>query len=55
MFPIQNDEWKNLPVETADEVISYGDMRECKRLENWNRWLKIRKEQHKHIGLMVNV
>lgn len=50
----QDTEWEYIPVETADEVMSCGDVIECKQLKNWNRWLKIRKQQHKYLGLMVN-
>lgn len=49
----ENDEWEYIPVETADEVMSCGNIVECKFLKNWNRWLKIRKQQHKYLGLMV--
>lgn len=55
MLSIQDDEWKCIPVETTDEIILFGDMIECKKLKNWNRWLKIRKKQHKHLGLKVNI
>lgn len=51
----EDDEpWEYVPVESADEVMSCGDVIECTRLKNWNRWLKIRKEQQKHLGLMVS-
>lgn len=50
----QDTEWQYMPVETADEVMFCGDVIESKQLINWNRWLKIRKQQHKHLGLMVN-
>lgn len=49
----KNNEWDYIPVEIDDEVISCGNIVECKQLKNWNRWLKIRKQQHKHLGLMV--
>lgn len=55
MFCDQDDEWQYLPIETADEVTSCGDITECKRLKNWNKWLKIRKQQHEHLGLMVKL
>lgn len=55
MLSVEDSEWECIPVETADEVILRGDMIECKRLKNWNRWLKIRKQQHKHLGLKVNI
>lgn len=48
-------EWEYIPVETADEIMPCGDVIECKRLQNWNRWLKIRKQQHKSLGLKVNM
>lgn len=51
----EDNEWEYIPVETADEIMSCGDMIECKRLRNWNKWLKIRKQQHKSLGLKVNV
>jgi len=51
----QNIEWKYIPVETADEIMLCGDVVESKCLKNWNKWLKIRKQQHKHLGLMVNI
>lgn len=40
-------------METADEVMSCGNIVECNRLKNWNRWLKIRKQQYSHLGLTV--
>ncbi|XP_026807747.1 uncharacterized protein LOC113550231 [Rhopalosiphum maidis] len=49
----QDDEWEYVPVETADEIMLCGDVVESKSLRNWNRWLKIRKQQHKYLGLMV--
>ncbi|XP_029342358.1 MYCBP-associated protein-like [Acyrthosiphon pisum] len=49
----QDIEWEYIPVETADEVMLCGDVAESKRLKNWNRWLKIRKQQNKYLGLMV--
>ncbi|XP_015364671.1 PREDICTED: uncharacterized protein LOC107162332 [Diuraphis noxia] len=49
----QDIEWEYIPVETADEIMLCGDVVESKRLKNWNKWLKIRKQQHKHLGLMV--
>lgn len=55
MLSVEDSEWECIPVETVDEVILRGDMIECKRLKNWNRWLKIRKQQHKHLGLKVNI
>lgn len=48
-----HDEWEYIPVETADEVMSSGNIVECNRLKNWNRWLKIRKQQYSHLGLTV--
>lgn len=48
------DKWEYIPVETADEIMLCGDVVESKSLKNWSRWLKIRKQQHKHLGLMVN-
>jgi len=51
----QDNEWEYVPVETADEVISSGDVLECKRLKNWKRWLQIRKKQQQYLGLNVNV
>jgi hypothetical protein len=51
----QDDEWEYVPVETADEIMLCGDVVESKSLRNWNRWLKIRKQQHKYLGLMVNI
>lgn len=55
MYCDQNNDWTYLPVETADEVMSCGEMIECASLANWNRWLKIRKRQHRRLGLMVTV
>lgn len=55
MFSDSDDQWEYIPVETADEVNSHGDVIECNQLKNWNRWLKIRKEQHKNLGLMVKI
>ncbi|XP_025202638.1 uncharacterized protein LOC112599790 [Melanaphis sacchari] len=49
----QDNEWEYVPVETADEIMLCGDVVESKSLKNWNRWLKIRKQQHKYLGLMV--
>lgn len=46
--------WEYIPVETADELMSCGDVIECNRLKNWNKWLRIRKQQQKHLGLMVS-
>jgi len=51
----QDNEWEYIPVETADEIMLCGDVDESKSLKNWNRWLKIRKRQHKYLGLMVNI
>lgn len=51
----EDSEWEYITVETADEIMSCGDVIECKRLQNWNRWLKIRKQQHKSLGLKVNI
>lgn len=49
-----NNEWDFIPVETADEIV-FEDMTECKRLKNWKKWLKIRKQQNKLLGLKVNL
>lgn len=55
MYHNEDNEWEYIPVETADEIMSSGDVIECKRLQNWSRWLKIRKQQHKILGLKVNI
>lgn len=51
----QDDEWEYTAVETADDIMICGDSEQCKRLKNWSKWLSIRKQQHKHLGLMVKV
>lgn len=51
----QETEWEYIPVETADEVMSCGDVIESKELNNWNKWLKIRKQQQKYLSLKVRV
>lgn len=46
--------WEYIPVETAEEVMACSDVPfESNCLKNWNRWMKIRKRQHEHLGLMV--